>query len=380
MKRCPVLDVTCSLWLLFGAALDARAEESAKRTHSLRLDSGTFHGPGALPDSPCAPGLLQHIEFARPLVGETRFFSNGPAAPNVPGGVEIDGETDGLLSNGKPFNEHAWGGISEVGGGALRLMTVVIGGGPNQGREIYTLDRDYHLQIRTDLAMDPGFPEGIVVRDNLRITTGLLWVPRALQSAAGAEGGQDRAGSLPSGVPKVGRLGDFDGDGYLDGTIAGTENVPLGHMFSPGAPVLLERHFTSDIPVRPFDAALLAVANVTSHEPVWRAFVEQRGLDTPAARYITAHVPEHLRALADAWESAGRLLDKAAAAGVAVPSGVRSGVLAARERVATAQAWCRDGVPAGPPPRAVSDALAHNFAAARRIVARLAPATVFKGQ
>lgn len=359
----------------------AKSAPAATPRYALRLVSGTFHGPGALPDAPCPKGLLSHIEFERLLHGETRFFSNGPEAPNVPGQEETDGRTDGLMSDGTPFNEHAWGGIADVGGGAMRLMTVVSSRGPNHGREIYRLDQEFHLNITTDLALDPGFPEGIVVRENLRITTGVNWVPRSLQSEQGVPGGQDRAGSLPSGAPVVGRLGDFDRDGLLDGRIVGAANVPLGHMFSPGAPVLLERQFVSDIPIRPLDAALLTIANVTSYAAVWKAFNERRADPTdPAARYMAGQWPSFLRAIDEAWESAATLLEAAAAQpSTHTPATWLQRARDARGRLAEAQAWA-GSASAQQPPAGVDQALRATFALAARLTTEMAPRSAFQAR
>lgn len=349
------------------------------KTYTLQLISGTFHGPGALPDAECPHGYLGHIEFRKPLTGESRFFNNGAAEPNVPD--EIDGQIDGRLSDGRPFNEHVFGGIAEVGGGALRLMTVILGTGPNQGRELYELDDAYHLNLTVDLAMDPGFPEGIIVRENLHITTGLLWVPLSLQTASGLPGGQDRAGSLPAGVPVVGRLGDYDRDGFIDGTIAGGANVPLGHMLSPGSPVVLERRFTSDIPVSAWDAAFLTIASVSSYAPVWKRFLETRGQAEPAARHLETHLAEYARSLAEAWESAGALLDLASRdKRAAVPAGVRDAVRAQMASSAAVREWSRNGVAAAPIPDRITEQVQAGFVAANRIVAAMAPSTVFRRQ
>jgi hypothetical protein len=371
---------------LSSPAVSAGSKAAAERApregpfHALRLQGGTFHGPGSLPDSSCPGGLLSHIQFRKPLTGETAFFNNGPTPPNVPGDQEIDNVLDGRLSDGSPFNEHVWGGIAEVGGGAIRLMTVVTANGPNKGREIYRLDPGFHLEITVDLAMDPGFPEGIIVRENLRISTGLLRVPLSLQTAQGVAGGQDRAGSLPSQTPILGRLGDFDQDGFLDGIIAGAANVPLGHMFSPGAPVLLERRFVSDIPAAPLDAALLTIASASSHAEVWKSVVENHGQDTPLARYLDAHLREYLAQQEEAWQSAGKLL----AAVRPEPQSARV-VAAARDKIKLQQAalalvrdWCKESVPAGPVPPAVTAQASSIFDAAAKLTAELAPHTQFR--
>jgi hypothetical protein len=64
----------------------------------------------------------------------------------------------------------------------------------------------------------------------------------------GFPGGIDHAGSLKSGSKLHGRLGDFDGNGMLDGAIVVTGNMPLNSVFMPGSPYALIRYFDTDMP------------------------------------------------------------------------------------------------------------------------------------
>lgn len=280
--------------------------------HALFIDGGTFHGPGKFPDSPLPTGVLGGIELGPRLTGATRYFNNGSEPPNVPGGTELDGSTDGRMSDGTPFNEHVWGGIAVVGRGAMSFMTVVASGGPNHGQELYEMGEDLSWHIYADLALDPGFPEGIVVSENLHITTGVLRVPLSLQTLATTPGGIDRAGSLPSGAPVFGRLGDRDGDGMLDGTIVGASNVPAEHIFTPGAPVVQRRDFHSDIAIPPVDAAALALASAAQYGVAWKDLKGDE-CGEEAASWVAENVAELMAAARELWHESSSLLAAAAA-------------------------------------------------------------------
>lgn len=75
-----------------------------------------------------------------------------------------------------------------------------------------------------------------------------MTLPPSIQTRMGFEGGIDRAGSLTSGDKLRGRLGDFDGNGLLDGAIVVAGNMPLDSVFMPGAPYALIRYFETDMP------------------------------------------------------------------------------------------------------------------------------------
>jgi hypothetical protein len=261
------------------------------RAHELRFVSGTFHGPGNLVDTPLPPGRLSHLVLSSGLDGRIEYFNNGPGLPNVGGEATLQQTADGLLSNGRPFNEHTDGGVVEVGRGAMRFLNVTAGDGPAKGISRTHLDADRNWHLIVDLVLDPGFPEGLLVIDQLDITTGAVHVPPSLQSAQGLAGGTDRAGSLASGVTLVGRAGDFDADGMLDGIFVGVTNIPLGHIFLPGAPAVQVRSFTTDIPLSPAKAALLALSSALNLKPVVlkRSAVDVSQLEELRVRLEAAH-------------------------------------------------------------------------------------------
>ena len=254
----------------------------------LRILGGAVYGPGMMSETPLPPGRFSHITLDPMLSGETVFFNNGAEPPNIPGEAEIFGTNAGVLSNGVPFNEHVDGGIVTIGQGALKMLAVISKEGPNTGRETYGLDDRLNWRLRTDLALDPGFPEGLVISENLDITTGVLIVKPSVQTEAGAEGGIDTAGGVPSGAPVFGRIGDSDEDGFLDGEIVGVGRVPVDYIFVPGAPLVQRRIFVSDIPVTPHSSALLTLSNVAN---LGLILAVAEGEPGPASDYVAAHLP-----------------------------------------------------------------------------------------
>lgn len=226
---------------------------------------GTVYGPGPMPATPLAGGHFTFVKLDARLGGAVGFFNNGIDEPNIPGEKDIFGSfRGGLLSNGVPFNEHLHGGIVTIGQGAIRMLAVVASDGDNKGGETYRIDDRLNWRLKTDMALDPGFPEGLVVSRNIDITSGVLWVPSSLQTEAGLPGGFDNADYLPSGAPIAGNLGDADEDGFLDGRIVGSGRVPLKFIFVPGAPLIMSRTIVTDIPVKPRVSGMLELAGIAN--------------------------------------------------------------------------------------------------------------------
>lgn len=246
---------------LLQGAVALAADAPAHKARSVRFVSGTFYGPGHMADTAVPPGVVSHLNLSVTLEGTIEQFNNGAESPNLESEARVQPPADGLLSNGRPFNEHTNGGIIEVGRGAMRFLAVTVGDGPSKGVTHSFLDSDFNWHMVVDFALDPGFPEGVIVIDRLDITTGIVKVTPSLQSVGKMPGGTDRAGSLNAGTEIVGRAGDYNADGLLDGVFVGVTNIPLQHIFLPGAPAALERTFDTDIPIAPADAAVLAIAS-----------------------------------------------------------------------------------------------------------------------
>jgi len=254
---------------------------------------GTVYGPGPMPATPLAGGKFTYVKVNARLEGNLTFFNNGVAEPNIPGEKEIfGGFKGGKLSNGVPFNEHLHGGIVTIGQGALRMLAVVASDGDNKGGETYRVDERLNWRLKTDMALDPGFPEGLVISRNINITSGVLWVPPSLQTETNTPGGFDNADYLPSGGPVVGSLGDADEDGFLDGRIVGSWRTPLKFLFVPGAPLIMSRTIKTDIPVKPRVSGILELAGVANLNLVLNP-PEGYGKPGPAMdAYYTRMLPE----------------------------------------------------------------------------------------
>jgi hypothetical protein len=247
--------------------------QAATQSHTIQFTGGTFYGPGSMPDVTSPAGKLSGLRLSVGIAGEIENVSS--AAAQEQGGAT-------LLSSGHPFNRNMEGGTVEVGRGAMRFHELVAADGPGAGKGQLRLDSDLRWHLVVDLVLDPGFPEGLVSINGLDITSAAVWVPVSLQTQGGIAGGTDRAGSLASGVPVVGHLGDDDGDGYLDGVIVGATNMPLQHMFLPGAPTVQVRSFTTDIPIAPRDALLLSVSSALTYENVFNRLGSASAATLPA--------------------------------------------------------------------------------------------------
>ena len=73
----------------------------------------------------------------------------------------------------------------------------------------------------------------------------------------------------------IGKLGDQDNDGFLDGTLVGQSVIPIDHLFSPGAPAAQLRTFSSNIPVNSHDAMLLYLTGIQNFNEVWSAIKKE---------------------------------------------------------------------------------------------------------
>lgn len=216
-------------------------------TQATFMGAGTFHGPGRLPDSVLFDANIRNVAFTSAATFVTPFFNNGPLAPNVPGEVATSPDPDGYFSDGTtPINENI-----EVGPFVLNGTPILVGigaGGGHQGEQIAVL-LDRHTMIMTmDIVFDMGIGAGGVVSAPFYGTTAEATVPPSIQTQMGFPGGVDQAGTLKPGDKLRGRLGDFNGDGMLDGAIVVTGNMPLTSIFMPGAPYALIRYFDTDMP------------------------------------------------------------------------------------------------------------------------------------
>ena len=271
---------------------------AATGQHLFNLHGGHFFGPGPIvPDTPLPDGTIRGISFdldrlegVAAFATGGRLLSDGTTATNGnidAGALEIGGPAKGK-TQGNPEGKVFW--------------LYAVAGGPNEGQERYRFDADYNMVWTVDLGLDPGFAEGIVRVNGFQLTTGTRKVPLSLQTASGIPGGYDKAGSLASGTLLVGRVGDFDADGFIDGSIVATANVPMQADLLPGAPVANVRGFRTDIPIAPLFALELTLHGIVNMRPLVAATLSGGHLDELTERL--KDVQERLLAARANYEAA----------------------------------------------------------------------------
>lgn len=248
--------------LLLSALLcvTASADTPPTRIHNITLTARHLYGPGPLPDQKLGAGHVHNMPFARFMDARVPGTNNGGAAPNV-SGESLQGTTvDGRLSDGTLINENIDMGHVLLLQGRFNLLLAAVHGGPNQGNSHFFLDPELNWTIQDDIAIDPGFAEGIVKIKDFMFTTGPTFVPQSVQTQRGYPGGIDMVGSLRSRDVIAGRVGDDDLDGRVDGVFIALGNFPLEAILLPGAPFVQTIEFVSDIPLHALDAAMLSLA------------------------------------------------------------------------------------------------------------------------
>jgi hypothetical protein len=210
------------------------------------LGTGELHGPGLGPGSPqplfCM--TIRHLMFTTYTDLVVPFENNGAELPNIVGESQIPGEPDGRLSDGSLINENVNTCAAVIAG--HRVLPAVVQGGMHTGQVLASTTADGVLTLSMDLAID--LTEGHTVKLPLYGTVGEVTVPQSLQTQMGAKG-IDQAGEYPSGTRLRGRIGDFNHDGWIDGTLVFVGVLPLDSPIAPGQPFVLVRNFETDIPV-----------------------------------------------------------------------------------------------------------------------------------
>ena len=259
--------------------------EPALQHHTFQLEGGFFFGPGPIvPDTKLPHGQLANIRFDVERLSGYCEFANA-------------GGRDGLLSDGRTrINQNIDAGRLLIGGGTSPILLTAVDGGPHHGTERYYLDDQYRFVWRVDIALDPGFAEGIIRLDDFVLNTGVVRIGRSLQSQRGEPGGYDQAGSLPAGTYLAGRVGDFDQDGQLDGILVAAPHVPLAADMLPGAPVGNRRGFKTDVPIASNVSAELMLRGVMHlREPLLTTLAEA---DVRSAHELSVDLRDRLSVIA----------------------------------------------------------------------------------
>lgn len=276
--------ITCAAILLsaaVGAQLAHAADVQGPARYTFELIGGYFFGPGPVePDTHLPNGKLRNIRF------DTQKFQGYCEFAN-------DGSRSGLLSDGRTrINQNIDAGRLLIGGGTSPILLSAVDGGPHHGTEQYYLDDQYRLVWRVDIALDPGFEEGIIHLTDFVLHTGVARVTPSLQSQQGMPGGYDQAGSLKAGDFITGRVGDFDEDGYLDGVLVAAPHVPMAADMLPGAPVANQRGFRTNVPIPAQLSTELMLRGATHLREAIEITVKERGAE--AAKPLLLELQERV--------------------------------------------------------------------------------------
>jgi hypothetical protein len=211
------------------------------------LGTGYFFGPGAyMAPTPLFPVMIRNMGFVTPQNFVTPFWNNGGESPNVAAEKDFP-PVDGLLSDGSKINENVDLGTFTLAG--TRFLPAVAEGGEYMGQQMAMTEADGNVVMVMDLLLDLGIGPKGVVRIPFRGTTGTVTVPAPLQNPQSASTGPQQAGPIKTGETLSGRIGDFNGDGYIDGTLVAVGVMPLSSPIYPGLPFAMARNFETDIPI-----------------------------------------------------------------------------------------------------------------------------------
>ena len=232
----PARGIAAIAGLLFAAAAGAYTLWS---TEDLQLGPGILYGPG---DDP-----TEHRLFSM-VVRHILFLNAGDAM--VPFARRSD-DTSATCAEDERPRERLANGLAVSGNvdacalsiDGRKIAVAVVDGGPHRGRGMLTLQADGNLVVTADLALDFGDK---VVRLPFYATTGTVTVPR---SPGAGHGHADRAGKYAAGTALAGRIGDSNGDGWIDGTLVAAGVMPLDSPVRPGQAYVMLRNFETNIPI-----------------------------------------------------------------------------------------------------------------------------------
>ena len=210
------------------------------------LGTGYFFGPGAyMTPTPLFPVMIRNLGFVSKQNFVTPFWNNGAAEPNVKSEKDFP-PVDGLLSDGTKINENVDLGTFTLAG--VRFLPAVGEGGTFFGQQQAMTAADGNVTMDMDLLLDLGIGAKGIIRIPFHGTTGMLTIPEPLADAKGAPGVK-QAGLLKTGETISGRIGDFNGDGFIDGTLVAIGVMPLSSPVYPGQPFAMSRNFETDIAI-----------------------------------------------------------------------------------------------------------------------------------
>ncbi len=259
-----------SCWL-FTVTLVCLIAAKTTFAYTIPLQGGAFYGPGNRGVHYFTNGHIRNVEVRGLDSATVPFANNGEEVPNTLAEKIQGGPVDGILSDGTLINENDNGAFvielfDPYAGYNKKLFIGSVMGGPHNGVEELTMDIEKNLDLRVDVGIDAG-DENAIARLVVSFTTGTSVVNEPLDPV----NGHRQAGPFYPGEVIIGRAGDFDQDGFLDGVFVASLIAPEG-MIGAGDPVIIIRSFRSDVGLLPMQAALLTINGIVKNFP---AVIEQ---------------------------------------------------------------------------------------------------------
>ena len=243
---------------------------------TIELFDGKFYGPGNMGEHDIKNGTLENFIVTAPMSGHIPFFNNGEEEPNTDAETLHSGPVDGMLSDGTKINENVNAAfvleIEEPETKELVKLLVC-----SVSEELVSTDEKDNLTFNLHAAFDTGFAQD-AIQLPIQFFTGAVTVPVSEKNKRGLEGGNDNAGPYPAGSVYVGRVGDMDQDGFMDGIFTLAGNTPFELLIAEGDPVLIIRPFKSDIPINPKHAAYYELNGVVKNlkDQIQTALLDQQ--------------------------------------------------------------------------------------------------------
>lgn len=235
--------------LLYGGLITAATSVGAATLWSLPssyLGTGYFYGPGAYAvPTPLFSVRIHNLAFTSDRDFVTPFWNNGGELPNITAEQAFP-PADGRLSDNALINENVDLDVFSLAG--TRFLPAVVRGGEFQGQQVAVTMKDGNLVMVMDLALDLGIGPRGIIRIPFYGTTGTVTVPQPLLDKAGSPL-PAQAGPLRSGETLSGRIGDFNDNGFIDGTLVAAGVMPADSPLFPGQVFVMSRNFETDIPL-----------------------------------------------------------------------------------------------------------------------------------
>jgi hypothetical protein len=208
--------------------------------------AGEFFGPGSwMQVEPLFPVVIRNMGFVSDTDFVTPFRNYAGRGPLTLGERQMNLK-DGKTSDGALINENVDTGVFMVAG--TRLFPAVTSDGKFGGAQAAVSVREGEVVMVMDLTIDLGIGPRGIIKMPFYGTTGTVTVPYSLQTQSGGVG-VDHAGVIASGTTIAGRVGDYNHDGYIDGTMVAAGVIPMNSPIYPGQPYAMVRNFETDIAV-----------------------------------------------------------------------------------------------------------------------------------